>query len=391
MVVPVLAQEPATRAEALRREREEKSTRLTPPESGRLERTLLALENGRLFERLLNPAEGFYPKIGNITAGSGISAGPGYRRSGLFGEQADFSTFAAVSFSKYWMVDARLAAPRLAGGRVFADVHGRWYDFPQEDFFGLGPDSQRQDEVTYGLRSTQGCGSVGVRVRPWLAFSGGVDLLTPRIRPGDGARPIDSVFTGSEVPGLAGQSNFIRYEALADLNYRQPLGNPRRGGKYAALFQRFDDRDGNQSTFQRYELDLQQYIPLLKERRVLALHALASVSDTDEGQSVPFYLQRTLGGPDDLRGFRRFRFRDTHVLLFQAEYRWEIFTAVDGAIFYDTGKVASRREDLDLRNLESDYGIGFRFGTSNGVFLRVEGAFGSSAGKHFILRFGNVF
>jgi outer membrane protein assembly factor BamA len=106
---------------------------------------------------------------------------------------------------------------------------------------------------------------------------------------------------------------------------------------------------------------------------------------------VPFYLQRTLGGPDDLRGFRRFRFRDRHLLLLQAEYRWEIFTAVDGAIFYDAGKVASRLEDLNLSDLESDYGIGFRFGTRDGVFLRVEGAFGSSAGKHFILRFGHVF
>ena len=60
-------------------------------------------------------------------------------------------------------------------------------------------------------------------------------------------------------------------------------------------------------------------------------------------------------------------------------------------IFYDTGKVASRAEDLDLRDLESDYGIGFRFGTVNGVFLRVEGAFGSRGGAHFIFRFGNVF
>ena len=48
-------------------------------------------------------------------------------------------------------------------------------------------------------------------------------------------------------------------------------------------------------------------------------------------------------------------------------------------------------EDLTLRDLESDYGIGFRFGTVNGVFLRVEGAFGSSGGKHFIFRFGHVF
>jgi hypothetical protein len=53
--------------------------------------------------------------------------------------------------------------------------------------------------------------------------------------------------------------------------------------------------------------------------------------------------------------------------------------------------VAPRFEDLDFRDLESDVGIGFRFGTINGVFLRIEGAFGSSAGAHFILRFGHVF
>ena len=80
-----------------------------------------------------------------------------------------------------------------------------------------------------------------------------------------------------------------------------------------------------------------------------------------------------------------------HALLLQAEYRWEIFTAVDGAIFYDTGKVASRLEDLNLRDLESDYGFGFRFGSANGVFLRIEAAFGSSDGNHFIFRFNNVF
>jgi outer membrane protein assembly factor BamA len=139
------------------------------------------------------------------------------------------------------------------------------------------------------------------------------------------------------------------------------------------------------------DVDLQQYVPLLRDRRVLALRAAVSTSDADAGQEVPFYYQRTLGGPDDLRGFRRFRFRDRNSILLQAEYRWEIFTAVDGAIFYDAGKVASRREDLSLSDLESDYGIGFRFGTRNGVFLRVEGAFGSSGGKHFILRFGHVF
>jgi hypothetical protein len=41
---------------------------------------------------------------------------------------------------------------------------------------------------------------------------------------------------------------------------------------------------------------------------------------------------------------------------------------MDGAIFYDAGKVASRVEDLTLRDLESDYGIGFRFARSTASF-----------------------
>ena len=150
-IVPAVAQEPepATRAEVLEREREAKSQALTPPEMGRAERTLLALENSRFFERLLAPPEGFYPKIGNITAGSGFAVAPAYRRPRLFGEQGVLTTFAAVSYKRYWMLDAKLELPELADGRVFSDVHGRMFEFPSEDFFGIGPASLRGEEATY--------------------------------------------------------------------------------------------------------------------------------------------------------------------------------------------------------------------------------------------------
>ena len=183
----------------------------------------------------------------------------------------------------------------------------------------------------------------------------------------------------------------MRYQSAVDVNYREPRGNPRAGGRYLFTYQRFDDLDDNTYSFQRAEVDLQQYVPLLRDRRILALRGLVSVSEADDGARIPFFYQRTLGGPDDLRGFHRLRFRDNHALLLQAEYRWEIFTAVDGAIFYDTGKVASRVEDLNLRDLESDYGFGFRFGNANSVFLRIEAAFGSRGGTHFVFRFNNVF
>lgn len=385
------AQEPETRAEQLRRQREEKAAQVEPPQRSAFERALLTLEDGRLFERVLNPAQGLYPKVGNLTPGSGFAIGPAYRHVGLFGGHADASAFAAASFQKYWMLEGRLAFPRLARGTVSLDVHAQRYEFPREDFFGLGPDSDRAAHVLFGLRSTVLGATGAVRPARWLTLGGSVNHLTPSI--GASAEPgfIRNRFDDAQAPGLDDQPGFMRYEATADVNYREPRGNPRRGGRYALTFQQFVDLDEGRYSFRRLDADVQQYISLLRERRVLALHAHASVSGTDDGREIPFYLQRTLGGPDDLRGFRRFRFRDRHLLLLQAEYRWEIFTAVDGAIFYDLGKVASRLEDLDFRNLESNYGIGFRFGTVNGVFLRIEGAFGSSGGKHFIFRFGHVF
>jgi outer membrane protein assembly factor BamA len=388
---PARAQEPATRAEALEAEREAKSKQLTPYEPTGLERALLRLENDRVLERLLNPPVGFHPKIGNVTPGSGFSIGPGYRRPQLFGGHADFSAFAAGSFKKYWMIDARLTMPRLAANRAFLDIHGQRYDFPEETFFGLGPASRREDEATYGLQNAVVGANGGVRVLPALTVGGGLDYLTPSVSARDASQTITALFDPADVPGLLEQPDFLRYQASADLNYREPSGNPRRGGRYLVTYSRFDDRDSGRYSFNRVDVDLQQYIPLLKDRRVLALRALASMADAGDGHVVPFYFQPTLGGPDDLRGFRRFRFRDRNALLLQAEYRWEIFTAVDGAIFYDAGKVAARREDLDLHDLESDYGIGFRFGTINGVFLRIEGAFGSAGGKHFVFRFGHVF
>jgi len=392
-VVPLLAQEPepATRAEVLEREREAKAQALSPPEIGRVERTLLALENSRFFERLLSPPEGFYPRIGQITSGSGFTVAPAYRRPRLFGEEGVLTALAALSYKKYWMLDAKLELPELADGLIFSDVHGRMFEFPSEQFYGIGPASLRGQEAVYGIRSSQVGAAGGVRPASWLTFGAALDWLTPSVGAGRGGPSIEEVYQFSRIPGLEAQPDFLRWELSADINTRQPRGNPRRGGQYKAVFLRAEDLDLQQYSFGRVDIDLQQYIPLLKERRVLALRAAASASDVDAGQAVPFYLLRTLGGPDDLRGFRRFRFRDENSILLQVEYRWEVFTAVDAAIFYDAGKVASRHEDLNLKDLESDYGIGFRFGTRNGVFLRIEGAFGSSGGKHFILRFGNVF
>jgi Omp85 superfamily domain len=389
---PALGQEPATREEAARREREAKAKELKPPQPGRIERILLKLENDRVLERLLNPPEGWYPRIGSVTPGSAFSAGVGYRQPGLFGERAEFTGSAIASVKTYWLLEAKLAAPALADGSVFAEAYVQRLDYPEEAFFGLGPAARRSDESRYDFANTVLGGFGGVRPAGWLSVAGRLERQSPKVQRGSGrGGALHDRFEAAQVPGLLEQPDFNRYEVVADVNYREPRGNPRSGGRYLASYSIYDDRTLGLNNFRRFDVDLQQYIPMLQQRRVIALHVMTSLSDADTTQHVPFYFQPTLGGPDDLRGFRQYRFRDQNLLLLQAEYRWEVFTAVDAAIFYDAGKVARRREDLGLSGLERDYGIGVRFGSSNGVFLRVEGAFGSRDGKHLVFTYGNVF
>lgn len=387
------AQDTATRANELRKRREEKATQLTPHKPGKLERWLLKIENDKILEGLITPGEGFFPRIGTFHSGGGFGVGPGYRNRNLVGAGSVFTAWGAVSFKKYWMAEAELELPRVAGGRAFAEVHGRYRNLPQEDFFGLGPDSKRPNRVSFLLRDTQVGGSGGVRVTPWLAAGAGLDYLAPSVGRGRDPRfrSVEDRFTDREAPGLARQPDFLSVRTFVDLNYREPVGNPRSGGRYQVSYERFADLDLDRYSFGRLDVDLEQYLPFLEQRRVLALRALVSLSDIEAGHDVPFYLQRTLGGSHTLRGFRNYRFRDRHLLLFQAEYRFEVFPALDAALFYDAGKVATDRRDLRLNDLESDYGFGFRFGTAYGVFLRVDVAFGSRDGKHFFLRWSHVF
>ncbi|PWT82411.1 MAG: hypothetical protein C5B57_08720 [Blastocatellia bacterium] len=95
--IPASAQEPETRAEADRQRREEKSRNTQPYEPRGLERATNLTENGALF--VLN-REGFYPKLGSLTTGSGFAYGGGYRDRDLLnhrhGGLPSFSALALI-------------------------------------------------------------------------------------------------------------------------------------------------------------------------------------------------------------------------------------------------------------------------------------------------------
>jgi hypothetical protein len=367
-VSPVLAQtsDPATRAEALRRQRAEKQQQLRPNEPDALQRGMDYVEDRALY---LLIREGFYPKIGTLTTGSGFALGVGYRDRDMFDRRGVLEVWGAGSFKKYWATQLRVAFPERADGRAMVEGAANLREYPSEAFFGLGPESRREDFTEFSLRTRELVGQTRLRVVPHLFAGANAALFTPQT--------------------ANGEVNYLRSGAFVEVDYRQPL-NARRGGWYRLDFSQFHDRDGTQS-FRRTDLDLRQFIGFLADRRVIALRAFLSTSEpTDEG-SIPFYLMPWLGGNDSLRGFRNYRFRGPHAMLLQAEYRWELWSGLDAALFYDAGKVALRRADLNLKRLESDYGFGFRFNTAEGVIMRVDAAFGSRDGKHLHIVFGGVF
>jgi outer membrane protein assembly factor BamA len=133
-----------------------------------------------------------------------------------------------------------------------------------------------------------------------------------------------------------------------------------------------------------------QLFPFFDKRRVIAVRALAVMTDADAGSDVPFFAMPFVGGPETLRGFRERRFTDRNLLLFNAEYRYEIFAALDMALFVDAGTVSPRLEDLRLGDLTTDYGIGFRFGTRANLILRFDIGLGGEGTRYFV-KFGPAF
>jgi hypothetical protein len=358
--------EPSTRAEALRQQREEKQQALTPNRPSAVQRAMEYAEDRSMF---LLARDGFYPKIGTLTTGSGFALGMGYRNRDRLDRRGVIELWGAASIKKYWATQVRVAFPDLAAGRVMAEASGNLRDYPSERFYGLGPNSSRQEQI-FPLRLREVGGRGGVRIFPKLLVGAGGFMFAPRTE--------------------RAEVHYLRSNAFVEVDYREPL-NARKGGWYRVDYSNHHDQDDGVFSFHRTDVDLRQYIGFLAGRRVIALRAwMASTRAAVEG-NIPFYLMPTLGGNDSLRGFNNYRFRAPHAMLMQAEYRWEIWSGLDAALFYDTGKVALRRRDLNFEHLESDYGFGFRFNTSQGVVLRVDTAFGSGEGTRLHIVFGGVF
>ena len=320
------------------------------------------------------PRDAFYPEFGNMITGAGwISAGPGYRQH-LFDDRAFVDGSTAISWHAYKMAQARFELPALAGRRLAVGTQVRWQDLTQVNYFGIGPDSQETAQSQYRLKDTDVVGYGTYRVNGWLSAGGTFGhlqrpTLSSPTGPFQGNWP-DALQTFPHDPGVASQPSFLHGSASVAADTRDYPGHPTEGGLYRAGFAAYSDRDSGQFSFQRYDVEGLQLVPVKGDTWILAMHGWAVFSGTASGDEVPFYMLPTLGGQDTLRGYDNYRFHDRNMLLASAESRWALFSDVDAVAFFDAGGVAARRGDLNLH--KTSWGAGLRVHARRTTFARLD-------------------
>jgi outer membrane protein assembly factor BamA len=382
--------QPSSRTQEIEQERDKKTALLKPETVTKEEGYLRNFKDKGYLARLTTPRNGLRAKTGNLVTGSGFAIGPEYFRPDLLHGELTGRVSAQFSTRLYQKFEAEAIFPRLFSNRLNLDILATHRNYGAIDYYGNGPDSKETGRSNYRLEDTildtilTYKPTRHIRVGPSLAY------LWINVGPGTRTTRISTEKQFS-VPGIDHQTNFRRTGIFAQYDYRDnPLG-PKNGGNYVINYSWYDDQKLNVHNFRRMDIDLQQYIGFFNRTRVIALRAKGVFTESDRNETVPFYLQPFLGGSDDLRGFRNFRFSDRNMVIYNAEYRWEVFAGLDGALFVDAGKVSPRRGlAVGFKDLEASVGFGLRFNVRNATFMRLDTAF-SHEGFRIWFKFNDVF
>lgn len=386
---PQVEAPPASRAEQIEAERDAKARRLQPERLSPLEARLLWIKEAKVLERISAGIHGFRARLGKMATGQGFGIGPEYMRRDLARGELVVRAAAQVSTRGATRLETELLAPGFAGERFFAAVSALRHNYGGINYFGPGPDSAKSGRSNFRYEDVAVDGLLGVQWGRRFRMGASAGHLAVNVGPGADRRFVSAerIFTPAQAPGIDRQTHFGRFGVFAQLDFRDSPTGPRAGGNYVVEYSLYDDLALGRYGFHQFGAELQQYVPFFNKRRVIFLRGKTTLTSPRERQVVPFYLQPVIGGSDDLRGFRPYRFYDNNALVLNAEYRFETFSGLDTALFVDGGKVFPDYRRLNFSNLEGSAGFGLRFNVRNAVFLRIDVGF-SHEGYNVWIKFG---
>lgn len=306
------------------------------------------------------------------------------------------------------------------------NVYAQAISLPKLAFYGIGSDTVTAEKTSYGMSEMILGGSatipfsrVAALLRPSLLLEANGRRFDIRGGTSSDAPSIETRFTEAAAPGLTTQSWFAQFGEGVRL--RPWLFNDRLQFDYTLVYQQFASGESTFS-FQRWTIDLNHQVPLyhtgggpmLRDERntpnecsisqsvdvcpsvtrdlwgSISVRALVSKSQVGDGATVPFYMQRTLGGSDingqrALASYDDYRFRGPHVMLFQEKIEHALWGPIGASLLLEQGKVAAQREALEFSRLRHSVGVGATLRAGGFPVVTASWHTGGSEGRHFIL------
>ena len=343
-------------------------------------------------DSIMSP-NGLTVQTGGLPTGGGFSLGPRYIRRDWLHEHLISDSYLVGSTKKWYKGQSTLDFVGLMDNHLQLTALGAYQNAASMPYYGEGSNSSKGNQSDFRSEFTS------AHLRGQFNFldhklSAGYSVggLLVNVGPGDrgGWRSTDQIFNEANTPGLEKQSNFITGTASITANLTTPSFSNPKGLILEAQDTQFWDQRSTNSSFHLLQTQATYYVPFINGMRTLAFRARNETTFHADGQQVPFYLQPTLGGPNDLRGYERYRYYGNGSSVLSGEYKWSVAGSVEMAVFGDGGNVYSRPGLIGLRDLRGDGGFGVRFKNKQQEIMRFDVGFSPEGVKVWFV-FNNAF
>ncbi|MBI4640666.1 MAG: BamA/TamA family outer membrane protein [Candidatus Tectomicrobia bacterium] len=318
----------------------------------------------------------------------------------IFGVTGTFRLFAYPDGNRQFQIIASLSSKINRDYRIFYEdpgfsqgrflIRGEAFLFkdPAARFFGLGAESDQDDETNFTQSELGLTGTIGINLLPSLQLSLTERFRRVRIEKG-GLNTLP--FLRDRFPRVSGANGGVISAQRLAVTYdsRDSSVTPTEG-EFAQLFVELSEKSlGSEFSFRRYGLELKKLFPNQNKRFTLAVRGLLEAVD---GDMTPFFEKSHLGGDETLRGFGDGRFIDNHRLVLNVEERiipfkfrlLDVFTNFEISPFLEIGKVFHSFERLSLNDVQVIGGISFRAVVHPNVVGHIEVGYGSEGSAVFV-------
>jgi hypothetical protein len=335
---------------------------------------------------------GLHPTAGIVVPEGGLAAGlelniPWNEKMAPFGRSA-MNFEGRGSEHGFWEIGAQLQTmfPGYTSGGTSPQftLSAKHWDMPQLPFYGLGNNTSRDGRVLFGLKETAVVPGFDTPLPFGFTLSGELAVLW--FQP-DPSATFDNVHSEATAPGLHADTTYLRPHILA--TWRYPINDVLYGlsTSAAAAYELDEALSGGRYSFTRFDARWNLALGLGPDFGTFRVSTRLTLGAPLARNSVPFYLQPTLGGADIndqnmLRGYNDYRFRARNLIAYEVSYERQIVDPLGFRIFAELGKVGVQPGELGFKGIKSSVGVSATFRLGGATVAEISLAWGGGEGAH---------